>query len=66
MDARSSEPSTELHSQAGLAPIFDDLNRYVATTHFNGQGTVTISGALPLPARAIAWRTTCPSSAIGA
>jgi hypothetical protein len=45
MDARSSEPSMELHSRAELAPVFDDLNRYVATTHFNGQSIVTISGA---------------------
>ncbi len=45
MDARSSEPSMELHNRAELAPVFDDLNRYVATTHFNGQSTVTISGA---------------------
>jgi SnoaL-like domain len=45
LDARSSEPSMELHSRAELAPVFDDLNRYVATTHFNGQSTVTISGA---------------------
>jgi SnoaL-like domain len=45
MDARSSEPSMELHSRAELTPVFDDLNRYVATTHFNGQSTVTISGA---------------------
>jgi hypothetical protein len=45
MDAGSSEPSIELHSRAELAPVFDDLNRYVATTHFNGQNSVTISGA---------------------
>jgi ketosteroid isomerase-like protein len=45
MDARSSEPSMELHSRGKLASVFDDLNRYVATTHFNGQSTVTISGA---------------------
>jgi hypothetical protein len=44
MDARSSEPSMELQSRAELTPVFDDLNRYVATTHFNGQSTVTISG----------------------
>jgi hypothetical protein len=25
-----------------LTPIFDDLNRYEATTHFNGQSTVTL------------------------
>src|SRR5947209_1499114 len=45
MDARSSQPSMELHSRAELAPVFDDLKRYAATTHFNGQSTVTISGA---------------------
>jgi len=45
MDARSREPSMELHSRAELAPVFDDLNRYAATTHFNGQSTVAISGA---------------------
>jgi hypothetical protein len=44
MDARSSEPSMELQSRAELTPVFDDLNRYVETTHFNGQSTVTISG----------------------
>jgi hypothetical protein len=37
MAGRSSEPSMELHSRAELAPVFDDLNRYVATTHFNGR-----------------------------
>jgi SnoaL-like domain len=45
MDARSSEPTMELRSRAELAPVFDDLNRYVATTHFNGQSTVTILDA---------------------
>jgi hypothetical protein len=45
MDAGSSEPSMELHSREELRPVFDELNRYVATTHFNGQSTVTISGA---------------------
>jgi hypothetical protein len=45
MDARSSEPSMELHSRTELTPVFDDLNRYVATTHFNGQSRVTMSRA---------------------
>jgi hypothetical protein len=45
MDARSSEPNIDLHSRAELGPVFDDLNRYTATTHFNGQSTVAISGA---------------------
>jgi hypothetical protein len=45
MNARSSEPTMEMHSRAELPPVFDDLNRYDVTTHFNGQSTVTISGA---------------------
>jgi hypothetical protein len=45
MDALSSQPTMEMHTRAELAPVFDDLNRYAATTHFNGQSTVTISGA---------------------
>lgn len=44
MDSRSSEPSMDLHSRAELAPVFDDLNAYQATTHFNGQSTVTLDG----------------------
>jgi ketosteroid isomerase-like protein len=44
MDARSGEPSMELHSRAELAPVFGDLNRYVATTHFNGQSTIELAG----------------------
>ena len=25
-----------------MTPVFDDLNRYEVTTHFNGQSTVTL------------------------
>jgi hypothetical protein len=44
MDPRSSEPTMDLHSRAELAPVFDNLNVYEATTHFNGQSTVTLEG----------------------
>ncbi|MFE3260380.1 nuclear transport factor 2 family protein [Nocardia sp. NPDC059091] len=44
MDARSPEPSHELHGRASLAPVFDALNAYAATMHFNGQSTVDLSG----------------------
>jgi hypothetical protein len=44
MDGDGSEPSYVLHGRAALTPVFDDLNRYEATTHFNGQSTVTIDG----------------------
>jgi len=33
-------PSMDLHSRDALAPVFADLNKYDATTHFVGQSTV--------------------------
>jgi hypothetical protein len=44
MDGDGSEPTYVLHGREALTPVFDDLNRYEATTHFNGQSTVTIAG----------------------
>ena len=44
MDGAGSEPTYVLHGREALTPVFDDLNRYEATTHFNGQSTVTIEG----------------------
>jgi hypothetical protein len=45
MNAKDSNPSQELHSRDALAPVFDDLNRYAATTHFVGQSTIlTLTG----------------------
>ena len=44
MDGAGSEPTYVLHGREALTPVFDDLNRYEATTHFNGQSTVTIDG----------------------
>jgi SnoaL-like domain len=40
MDAKDPTPSQELHSREALAPVFADLNKYEATTHFLGQGTI--------------------------
>src|SRR5258708_25110903 len=40
MDAKSSEPSQVINKRADLAPVFDNLNTYRATMHFNGQSTV--------------------------
>jgi ketosteroid isomerase-like protein len=45
MDAKSDVPSQELQGRDALAPVFDNLNQYVATTHFNGQSTVVLDGA---------------------
>ncbi|MFD7019927.1 nuclear transport factor 2 family protein [Streptomyces sp. NPDC059161] len=44
MDATAAEPTQELHGREALAPVFDNLNTYKATTHFNGQSTVTLDG----------------------
>jgi len=40
MDAKIPTPAQELHSREALAPVFADLNKYDATTHFVGQSTV--------------------------
>ena len=45
MNAKDPAPSQELHSREALAPVFADLNKYDATTHFVGQSTiVTLTG----------------------
>ena len=44
MDATSATPTQVVEGRAGLAPIFDNLNVYKATTHFNGQSTVELDG----------------------
>jgi hypothetical protein len=40
MNAKAPKPSMELHSREALAPVFADLNKYAATTHFVGQSTI--------------------------
>ena len=40
MDAKSSEPTQVINKRADLFPVFDNLNSYRATMHFNGQSTV--------------------------
>jgi hypothetical protein len=40
MNAKDPTPSQELHSREALAPVFADLNKYDATTHFIGQSTI--------------------------
>jgi hypothetical protein len=45
MNAKDPKPSMELHSRETLAPVFADLNKYEATTHFVGQSTIfTLTG----------------------
>ena len=40
MNAKDREPTWELRSRDALAPVFADLNKYDATTHFVGQSTI--------------------------
>jgi SnoaL-like domain len=40
MNAKDPTPSQELHSREALAPVFAELNKYRATTHFVGQSTI--------------------------
>jgi len=44
MKGEKSEPTYVLQGREALTPVFADLNRYEATTHFNGQSTVALDG----------------------
>ena len=44
MDGQGSEPTQELDGREALTPVFEDLNRYQATMHFNGQSTIVLDG----------------------
>jgi ketosteroid isomerase-like protein len=44
MEGQGSEPTQVLDGREALTPVFDDLNRYQATMHFNGQSTIALEG----------------------
>jgi len=44
MDGQGSEPTQVLDGREALTPVFEDLNRYEATMHFNGQSTIILDG----------------------
>lgn len=44
MSGEGIEPSNVIEGREALTPVFDDLNQYEATTHFNGQSTVELDG----------------------
>jgi SnoaL-like domain len=44
MEGEGSEPTYVLNGREALTPVFEDLNRYETTTHFNGQSTVILDG----------------------
>ena len=43
MDGQGSEPTQVLDGRDALTPVFEDLNRYEATMHFNGQSTIELA-----------------------
>ena len=42
MDGEGAEATYVLHGREALTPVFEGLNEYDATMHFNGQSTVTL------------------------
>jgi ketosteroid isomerase-like protein len=44
MDHFSDVPTMDLRGRESLAPVFDNLNSYAVTMHFNGQSTVVLDG----------------------
>jgi ketosteroid isomerase-like protein len=44
MDSANPTPAQHIRGRAALAPVFDELNIYEATMHFNGQSTVLLDG----------------------
>jgi hypothetical protein len=43
MDSRTPVPTQEIRGRDRLRPVFENLSTYEATTHFNGQSTVTLA-----------------------
>ena len=46
MDEKSPTPTQVVTGRKNLFPVFNDLNQYVSTMHFNGQSTVKLDGRL--------------------
>jgi len=44
MDSKSPVPSQTINTRADLFPVFDNLNTYKTTMHFNGQSTMQLDG----------------------
>ena len=44
MGGEGSEPTDDLHGRESLTPVFENLNTYDVTMHFNGQSTVALDG----------------------
>ena len=44
MDTSNPTPTQHIQGRTALAPVFDELNVYEATMHFNGQSTTVLDG----------------------
>jgi hypothetical protein len=44
MDEKLPDPTYTVNGRQNLLPVFNDLNQYVSTMHFNGQSTITVDG----------------------
>ena len=44
MAGEGTDPTDDLHGRESLTPVFENLNAYEVTTHFNGQSTVELDG----------------------
>jgi hypothetical protein len=44
MGGQGTEPTQVIDGREGLTPVFQDLNRYETTQHFNGQSTIELDG----------------------
>ena len=44
MAGEGTDPTDDLHGRESLTPVFDNLNAYEVTMHFNGQSTVALDG----------------------
>ena len=44
MAGEGSDPTDDLHGRESLTPVFENLNTYEKTMHFNGQSMVTVEG----------------------
>jgi SnoaL-like domain len=44
MGGEGSEPTDDLRGREAMTPVFDTLNVYEVTMHFNGQSTIALDG----------------------
>jgi hypothetical protein len=44
MSGPGTEPTYVIEGREQLTPVFEDLNQYEATTHFNGQSSIELNG----------------------